>query len=669
LVKPIVPVILQSKVRGFVELFEKTEHIQRQAEQLRQMERREFEQRLAAENARLRESEARFRAIIESSFNAVVLIAADGTARYASPSLTRVLGYATDEFVGQNVFQGMHPDDLAKTTALFAQLVERPGATLSAEFRYRHTDGTWRWIDGSGTNLLAEPGVDAIVGIFQDITDRKVAEQALGRERELLQTIIDKIPVMITMYEPNAKVLRLNAAFEQTVGWSTRSAAGVSLMEECYPDPSYRGRVREFMQSCREGWLDIRMRTRDGRDIETSWANVRLSDSTQIGIGLDITKRKRVEQALKEADRRKDEFLATLAHELRNPLAPIRIAVQLLRMAGPLSPTAEEARDMIDRQVSQMVRLVDDLLDVSRITRGKLDLRKEQVDVTTVVQSALETARPLIERAGHALTATLPPEPVFLEADPVRLSQVIANLLTNAAKYTNAGGQIWLAVERLSDEVSVAVKDTGIGIAAEHLPRLFEMFSQVAPALERSQGGLGIGLALVKGLVEMHGGSVAASSAGLGKGSQFVVRLPVCVGTAPSKGVPPGNGEGVFPATKKKILVVDDNRDAADSLATMLRLLGHEIHATHDGLEAVEAAGAFRPDVVLLDIGLPTLNGYEAARRIREQPWGRQMVLVAISGWGQEEDKRRACQAGIDHHMTKPVTLADLERILAGIRH
>ena len=374
------------------------------------------------------------------------------------------------------------------------------------------------------------------------------------------------------------------------------------------------------------------------------------------------------EQALKEADRRKDEFLATLAHELRNPLAPIRIAVQLLRMAGALNPTAEEARDMIDRQVSQMVRLVDDLLDVSRITRGKLDLRKEQVDFAAVVQSALETARPLIERSGHSLTVSLPPEPVLLEADPVRLSQVIANLLTNAAKYTNQGGHIGLIVKQVGAEVIVTVKDTGIGIASEHLPRLFEMFSQVAPALERSQGGLGIGLALVKGLVEMHGGSVVASSAGPGKGSQFVVRLPICKGSPGPKDLPPGNGDGVAHPTKKKILVVDDNRDAADSLTMMLRLLGHEIHAAHDGLEAVEAASVFRPDVVLLDIGLPKLNGYEAARRIREQPWGRKMVLVAISGWGQEDDKRHASQAGIDHHLTKPVIPADLERLLAGVR-
>jgi signal transduction histidine kinase/ActR/RegA family two-component response regulator len=439
-------------------------------------------------------------------------------------------------------------------------------------------------------------------------------------------------------------------------------------MEECYPDPSYRGRVREFMQSCREGWMDLRMRTRDGRDIETSWANVRLSDSTQIGIGLDISARKRAEQVLKEADRRKDEFLATLAHELRNPLAPIRTAVQVLRMAGPLNATAEAARDMIDRQVSQMVRLVDDLLDVSRITRGKLQLRKEQVDLAIVVRSALETARPLIERSGHELTVTMPPDPVFLEADPVRLSQVIANLLTNAAKYMDPGGHIGLTIERAGVEVLVTVKDTGIGIASEHLPRLFEMFSQVVPALERSQGGLGIGLALVKGLVEMHGGSVAATSDGPGKGSQFVVHLPMVKGTFAPEHLPRGNGDCVSARTKNKILVVDDNQDAADSLAMMLRLLGYEIHAVHDGLEAVEAARWFRPDVVLLDIGLPKLNGYEAARRIREQPWGGTIVLVAISGWGQEEDKRRARRAGIEHHLTKPVTPADLERLLAGVR-
>lgn len=319
---------------------------------------------------------------------------------------------------------------------------------------------------------------------------------------------------------------------------------------------------------------------------------------------------------------------------------------------------------MMERQVAQMVRLIDDLLDVSRITRGKLALRRERVELAAIVNSAVETSRPLIEAAGHELAVTLPPEPVFLEADPTRLSQVFANLLNNAAKFTDHGGRIRLTAERQRSDVVVSVADNGIGIPADRMPHLFEMFSQVTPALERSQGGLGIGLALARGLIDMHGGTIKARSDGGGTGSEFVVRLPLLVRSAARR---PTEGGGVeeTDGQARRILVVDDLRDSADSLAMLLRLAGHVVHTAHDGLEAVEAAAEFRPEVVLLDIGLPKLNGYEAAQRIREQPWGRRMVLVALTGWGQEEDKRRATAAGFDHHLTKPVDSALLAQVLA----
>jgi PAS domain S-box-containing protein len=531
----------------------------------------------------------------------------------------------------------------------------------------RHEDGV---VHHSLVSKFPIPGPDGeaalVGGMAIDITEEMRTREALDRERELLGTIIDRIPVMLTLYDPDTKVLRLNPAFEQATGWSARDAAGVSLMEECYPDPAYRGQVAEFMHSCRDGWMDIRMRTRDGRDLETSWANIRLSDGTRVGIGLDISDRKRYEESLKDAGRRKDEFLATLAHELRNPLAPLRNGLEVMKRAAGNPEAVEKARAMMERQLAQMVRLIDDLLDVSRITRGKLELRRQRVDLAAVVQSAVEASRPLVEAAAHRLTVALPPEPVPLDADPVRLAQVFANLLTNAAKYTDRGGAIRLTAERRGDEVVVAVADSGIGIAAEHLPRLFEMFAQVHTALERSQGGLGIGLSLVKGLVEMHGGRVEARSDGPGRGSEFLVRLPL---QSPSSLVPcplpPGTrdkGRGT-----RRVLVADDNRDAADSLALMLRLAGHEVHTAHDGQEAVEAAAWFRPEVALLDIGMPRLNGYDACRRIREQPGGRQIVLAALTGWGQEEDKRRASEAGFDCHLTKPVDPADLDKILAGL--
>ena len=387
-------------------------------------------------------------------------------------------------------------------------------------------------------------------------------------------------------------------------------------------------------------------------------------------VSQDVTERRRLEDDLRklaadlsEADRRKDEFLATLAHELRNPLAPIRNALQMIRLS-PDRQTSEQARTMMERQLAQMVRLVDDLLDVSRISRGKMELRKERVQLAAVVSSAVETSRPLIDHMGHELTVTLPQQPIIVDADLTRLAQVFSNLLNNAAKYTDRGGHIWLTAERQGSDVVVSVKDTGIGIAADQLPRIFEMFSQVDRSLERSQGGLGIGLTLVKRLVEMHGGRIEARSEGLGKGAEFVVRLPVVVGASEPQ-APAERDEPPAPKSSLRILIVDDNRDGADSLAMLLQIMGNDTRTAHDGQEAVDVAEEFRPDVMLLDIGLPKLNGYEACRRIREQPWGRSVVLIALTGWGQEDDRRRSQEAGFDHHMVKPVDPQDLMKLLA----
>jgi PAS domain S-box-containing protein len=368
--------------------------------------------------------------------------------------------------------------------------------------------------------------------------------------------------------------------------------------------------------------------------------------------------------SLREADRRKDEFLAMLAHELRNPLAPIRNAVQIFRAKGPAVPELQWATELIDRQIHQMTRLVDDLLDVSRITRGKVELRREIVELGTVVENAVEASRPLIEKWGHELTVTVPAQPVRLDADPIRLAQVISNLLNNSAKYTRRGGRIALAAEAPGDQVLIRIKDNGIGISADLLPRVFDLFTQAGRSVEHSDGGLGIGLTLVQRLTEMHGGSVEARSDGPGKGSEFVVRLPVARDTRRDGDVVPEPGALSPAPSALRILVVDDNPDAADSLGMVLRMMGHEVHTAHDGLEAVGAATAFQPEVVLLDIGLPKLNGYEVARRIRDQPAGTEVLLVALSGWGQEEDRQRAREAGFDGHMTKPVDVRALQRLL-----
>jgi CheY-like chemotaxis protein/two-component sensor histidine kinase len=320
----------------------------------------------------------------------------------------------------------------------------------------------------------------------------------------------------------------------------------------------------------------------------------------------------------------------------------------------------------MERQLDQMVRLVDDLLDMSRISRGKLELRKEHVHLAAVVSSAVETSRPLIDYMGHELTVTLPKQPIILDADLTRLAQVFSNLLNNSAKYMDRGGRIWLSAEREGSDVVVLVKDTGIGIAADQMPRLFEMFSQAERSLERSQGGLGIGLTLVKRLVEMHEGRVEARSEGLGKGAEFIVRLPVVVGIPEAH--PSHASDQSALQSSHRILIVDDNRDSADSLAMLLGIMGNETRTAYDGQKGVEVAAEFQPNVILLDIGLPKLNGYEACRRIRKQPWGNSAVIIAVTGWGQEEDRRRSTEAGFNYHMVKPVDPQGLMKLLAELQ-
>jgi signal transduction histidine kinase/PAS domain-containing protein len=375
----------------------------------------------------------------------------------------------------------------------------------------------------------------------------------------------------------------------------------------------------------------------------------------------------RLNGELRDQDRRKDEFLAILAHELRNPLAPLRNGLEVLRLTGDASDGgAAEVREMMDRQLSHMVRLIDDLLDVSRISRNKLQLRLERISLSDVVRSAVETVRPAIDAAEHVLTVSIPPEPVYLHADLTRLAQVLGNLLSNSAKYGPRGSSIRLSAAVDGTEAVVSVSDTGIGIPAASLLRIFDMFSQVDRSIERSTGGMGIGLALVKGLVEMHGGTVEAASPGPGLGSTFTVRLPLYV-EKPREGDAPSDA-GIAPAaprTKRRILVVDDNRDAARSMAMMLELMGNEVSLAHDGLEGVAAADRFRPSVIFMDVGMPNLNGYDAARRIRSLAWDRQPKILALTGWGQEVDRTRSREAGCDGHLVKPVSAADLERALA----
>ncbi len=359
--------------------------------------------------------------------------------------------------------------------------------------------------------------------------------------------------------------------------------------------------------------------------------------------------------------------MATLAHELRNPLAPIRNSLQLLRLTGGFSPAAERMHEMMERQVAHMVRLVDDLLEISRISRGQIELKKERVELTKVVGHAVETSKPLIDAAGHHLAISLPEEPIFIDGDAVRLAQIFANILNNAAKYTNNDGKISVSARCEESQVVVSVRDDGIGIPRDMLGNVFDMFAQVDNTLRRTQDGLGIGLHLVKTLVSMHGGSIEALSEGIGRGSEFVVRLPA----AAEECSPAENSlaESQVSSTRnaRRILAVDDNKDAADSMAMLLKHLGADVHIAYDGSSALEAMRIFRPSVALVDLGMPGMDGYELARRVRENPESRGVMLIALTGWGQEDDRRRSKEAGFDHHLVKPIDLGALQTLLASL--
>ena len=392
------------------------------------------------------------------------------------------------------------------------------------------------------------------------------------------------------------------------------------------------------------------------------------------GIVRDITDRKRLEQELRrrvqelaEADREKNHFLAMLGHELRNPLAPMRNALHLMKMPGANSELVGQARDVLERQLQYLVRMVDDLLDVSRIVRGQIELRKEAVDVAVAIARAIETAQPTINAGNHELSVSVPEQPIWVEADPIRLAQVIANLLTNAAKYTDMGGHISVSAAHEGDEAVLRVRDTGLGIALELQSRIFDLFVQGDRSLDRSQGGLGIGLTLVKRLIEMHGGSVAVASPGVGHGSEFTIRLPALPEPREHQesGVS-GVRAHAGGACGKRILIVDDNVDACESLAMILRLSGCDVRCVYDGPSVLESATSFRPDVVVLDIGLPGMSGYEVARQLRRLNAFQQSPLVAVTGYGQDDDRRRSQEAGFDYHLTKPIDPKELQAIIAG---
>ncbi len=535
-----------------------------------------------------------------------------------------------------------------------------------------------------------------VIQIF-DVTDVTRRERFLrDRQNARYYALVESAPDAILNVDSEGIIRLANPAAAQQFGYSAEELVGQPASSLC----EHQNAWLDIWQSVSAGTasarpIEVRVRLKDGtlRYFEISAARWKDGSRTLVtAILRDVNDRRDAEIALRESerrsranakalaelnevlsenskalsdmDRRKDEFLATLAHELRNPLAPLRNGLQLLKLAKDDAGLVERTRHMMDLQLGQMVRLIDDLLDVGRITNDRIGLARETTTLDRVIRQAIETSSPLILAQQHELTIELPSHEIGLDADVVRLTQVFANLLNNAAKYTPRNGKISVTAEEHGDSVTVRVSDNGIGIPPDLLPQIFGMFMQVDKSLERAQGGLGIGLSLVKRLVEMHEGTVEAHSDGVGQGSVFSVRLPTV--KAPAHRERPAAAEVlVAPPTGHRILVVDDNKDAASSLALLLRLMGHETRTANNGVEAIEVADQFQPDVALLDIGMPRLNGYETARRLRQKAWGREMLLVAVTGWGQEADRRRSNEAGFNEHLVKPVNVQEIERLLA----
>lgn len=528
---------------------------------------------------------------------------------------------------------------------------------------------TWTPTEIAMTEETAERTWAAVERARAEAEVARIAADA-ERERRLFGAVLSNTPDLIYTFDLEGRFVYVNTPLLALWGKRMDDVIGRSFRDLEYP-PALSERLQEQIHQVIATAQPVRDEMpHAGVAGEQNYEYILVpvlgangAVEAVAGSARDITDRKRVAEELKEADRRKDEFLATLAHELRNPLAPIRNGLQILQLRGATSEMTGNVIGMMERQLGQMVHLIDDLLDLSRISRGMIELRKDRVELVKAIEQAVETSRPLIESSGHDLTITVPPDKIYVDADVTRLAQVFSNLLNNAAKYTDRCGRLQLVVRRQGDEVVVSVKDNGMGIPGSMLPKVFEMFTQVDRHLERSQGGLGIGLSIVKRLVEMHGGSVNVESDGPGMGSEFTIRLPM-VSTAEQQ--KDSDEETMHLSGGRRVLVVDDNVDAAMSLAMMLKLMGNETKTAYDGLEALDTAAIYRPDLILLDIGMPRLNGHETAMRIREQPWGKKVVLVALTGWGQDEDRRKSREAGFDVHMVKPIEPAALKNLMSG---
>ncbi|MEO8359690.1 MAG: PAS domain S-box protein [Vicinamibacteria bacterium] len=646
---------------------------------------------------------SRLASVVESSDDAIISKDLTSVIRTWNKAAQEMFGYTSEEAVGRSVTM-LIPDGHQNEEPSILERLRRGERIDHYETIRRRKDGSLLNVSLSVSPLMDSDGV--VIGaskIVRDITRQKAAEDALEDERRVLETLNQTGTTIAAQLSLEAVVQTVTDAATQLSGaqfgtFSYNVATpdggfrgdGIVRSPDITKDPALQQRSPHFGRPNGHppvrSYLAVPVVSRSGEpigglffgheatDVFTERAerlvmgvaaqaaiaidNARLYEAAQREIG----SRERAEAALRETDRRKDEFLATLAHELRNPLAPIRQAALISKAPAATDAQKRWSHDVISRQVHHMALLLDDLLDISRITRGTLELRKEMTEIQSVVDAAVETARPAIDAKRHVLKLEMPERPVHFEADPLRLAQVLSNLLTNAAKYTDPGGEIVLRVTPSTESIVVAVKDSGIGIPASALNEVFAMFSQVKTGPDRSDGGLGIGLALSRGLIELHEGSIEASSAGAGQGSEFFVRLPrrarkirLEVEAGPAQGLP---------GVKRRILIADDNRDAAESLALLLGLDGHEVTVVHDGKAAVAAFPSIQPEVAILDIGMPEMNGYDVARHVRQGSLGRVVTLIAVTGWGQDNDKAQALAAGFNHHFTKPIEPERLSALL-----
>jgi PAS domain S-box-containing protein len=614
-------------------------------------------------DALLRATERRYRKLFEQIPDGIFVANHLGQYLDVNPAGCELLGMTRDEVLQATFLDLLCPEEHARLPDAIARL--DAGEVIRDDWRFRRQDGSV--FIGELTGCRNTDGL--LQGVLRDVTEARRIDDIRREGEERFRVMTDDLPLIVWVHDARGRLEYVNRTYCDYFGITHEEARGERWKLLVHPedDGSY---AQEFLRCSAErrpfrGQCRVRRADGEWRWIE-SWARPRWVGTDfagMVGTSADITRRMAATQALAEADRRKDEFLALLAHELRNPLAPLRNGIELLRLAQNDDETAERTYRMMARQVATMTRLVDDLLDVSRVARGKLELRCEACDLGDVLRSAVETSAPLIDAGRHTLHLALPRSAVTVNADRVRLEQVFANLLNNAARYTRPGGRIELGAAVEGAEAVVTVSDNGVGIPEPMLDRVFDAFTQVPSRDRPSHGGLGLGLSLARSLVDLHGGSIRAASRGEGQGTRFTVRLPLA--PAPHAAERAGAPEKAA-AAAQRVLLVDDNRDAADSLAALLQATGHEMQVAYDGAQALHLFAQARPDVVLLDIGMPGMDGCAVARRMREQDPARRTVLVALTGYGQAADRQRSMDAGFDHHLVKPVELQSLKSLLRG---